>query len=68
MSNLNGQAGEVRATISIKRKATGITEIYEVSGTISPESSQSTKVKKDDSITDFIASDLARMFDKRGLE
>jgi hypothetical protein len=37
MSELKGQPGELRATITVKRAATGKTETYELTSKISPE-------------------------------
>lgn len=37
MSDLKGQGGELRATIHITRKATGITETVELVGRTTPE-------------------------------
>jgi hypothetical protein len=37
MSSLNGQPGELRFTIEVKRKATGKTETHELIGKIIPD-------------------------------
>lgn len=40
MNDLTGQPGELKATITITRKATGKVETYELTGTVQPESYQ----------------------------
>lgn len=37
MSEMNGEVGELRFTISIVRKETGLTETYEMVGRTTPE-------------------------------
>ena len=37
MNDLKGQAGELRATVTIKRAATGKVETYDMVGTATPE-------------------------------
>lgn len=37
MNDLTGQPGELKATITITRKATGKVETYELTGTAAPE-------------------------------
>lgn len=43
MSELKGQPGELRMTVSITRKATGLTETYELVGHTTPEQDEQLK-------------------------